>query len=172
MQRSGFTIVEIIITITIMGILLTLTVVSLSNNQMRSRDEERKADIESIALHLESYYNDGNDATGSGNFIARYPHSAFLATEASIKLFLPDADSKIFIAPGATSITSSLIPATNAVQSASGVAPAPTIDQYVYQPINSNGALCQTTLDECRKFNLFYRLEGDETVYMVTSKNQ
>ena len=53
MLRRGFTIVELIITITIMGILLVLAVVNVSGTQAQARDDERKADVESISLNLE-----------------------------------------------------------------------------------------------------------------------
>lgn len=38
MERRGFTIVELIITITIMGILLTLAVVNVGTTQLNARD--------------------------------------------------------------------------------------------------------------------------------------
>ena len=87
-----------------------------------------------------------------------------------IKLFLVDADLASFTAPGKTDPYQTLVTATNAVQSATGVLPQPTKDQYVYQPIDSNGNLCNDY--DCRKYNIYYRTEKDNTVYMVTSKNQ
>ena len=63
MRRRGFTIIELVITITIMAILLTLGVVSLSGTQKNARDSERKSDISTIALNLESYYLSGTDSS-------------------------------------------------------------------------------------------------------------
>lgn len=85
---------------------------------------------------------------------------------------LPDADSKSFTAPGQTDPAASFIPATNAVQTTAGVLPQPTISTYVYQPLKSDGTLCSYDSEECRKFNIYYRLEADDTVHMVTSKSQ
>jgi len=174
MQRRGFTIVEIIITITIMGILLSLTVVTLGNNQLRARDEERKADIESIALNIESYYRNVQE----GIFMSggTYPGTAYI-TPSSIPVILPDIDPKSVRTPGVTADQpASLIPATNATQTTSGVSPQPTISTYVYQPITQAGAICDDpfmiTTGECRKFNLYYMLEADNSIHMVTSKNQ
>lgn len=167
MYRRGFTVVELVIVITIMGILLVLGVVNLRGAQANARDEERKTDIESISLHLENFYLSGTDGSTA---VGDYPPTTL--TGAAIQTSLRDADMKSFTAPGAASLAASFIPATNTVQTTAGVLPQPTISQYVYQPLQADGTLCTTTAQECRKFNLFFRLETDNLVYMVTSKNQ
>jgi len=63
MNRRGFTIVELIITISIMAILLTLGTISLSDSQANARDSERKTDINTIALHLETFYISGTNSS-------------------------------------------------------------------------------------------------------------
>lgn len=337
MTRRGFTIVELIITITIMGILLTLAVINVSSTQMNARDDERKADAEALSSSLEAYYGSGPTSTmpsitnlitnpsfetnttswilncngGSGavsneqkytgslslkftpsttsgftgicvspapgNNGDQYTFSAYvyspttqninlaadgygastyasigpnwqrmsatgtkinnnalyvraqnptgqpfyvdsvmvtksdtlypyadgtyygwgwsgaahgststgpaikigepgsypntsLTTPALLKLFLTDINQKSTLPPGQTNAATSFVTATNAVQTAAGVAPQPTKDQYVYQPIDSNGALCGNY--DCRKYNIYYRLENNSTVYRITSKNQ
>ncbi|MDB5160412.1 MAG: putative Type secretion system protein [Candidatus Saccharibacteria bacterium] len=174
MTRRGFTIVELIITITIMGILLTLAVVNIGSTQMNARDEERKADIEAIASNLEAFYTGGTD--GTVNF-ARYPSLGLIGPATTITTSLRDANIKSFLPPGTTDVTQTFLASTNAgslpaIQTTAGVLPQPTKDQYVYQPIKSDGTLCASGDIDCRKFNLFYRLEADNTVYKVTSKNQ
>ena len=168
MKQRGFTIVELIITITIMAILLALGVVNLTGTQVSARDSERKTDIENISLHLETYYNSGTDGS---TVIGRYPSvdatTGLIGHETTL---LRDIDKNSFIAPDKT--TTSLIAATNNTQTTSGVTPQPTIDQYVYQPIQGDGTLCTLASQECRKYNLYYRLEADNTVNLLTSKNQ
>jgi prepilin-type N-terminal cleavage/methylation domain-containing protein len=164
MNRRGFTIVELIIVITIMAILLVLAVVNLRGTQISARDDERKTDTESIALNLEIYYN--NSAYSASSAI-RYPSTGLIGAETTN---LPDIDPRVLTTPGATS--SSLVAATNAVQTVAGVTPQPTTAQYVYQPIDGTGALCVGGATQCRKFNLYYRLEANNTVYMRMSKNQ
>ena len=182
MMRRGFTVVELLITITIMGILLTLAVVNLTTTQMNGRDAQRKTDIDAIANNLEIYYKEGGD-NPAVTVIGRYPSTAMLigseaTVEAAVRQNIRDVDFKILAAPGvATStspnITASFIAATNSTQTTTGVAPQPTTSQFVYQPLQANGQLCTSdTAQECRKFNLYYRLEADNTVYTVTSKNQ
>lgn len=170
MMRRGFTIVELIITITIMGILLTLAVISLASTQTNARDAERKSDVETLALNLENFYNNGDASSTS---VGKYPSTALVASgETSVRASLPDIDMKSVMAPGSTSVASTFVAATNNVQTTIGITPIPTTSQYVYQPIQADGTLCTTGAQECRKFNIFYRLEGDNTIYMVTSKHQ
>ncbi len=171
MMRRGFTVVELLITITIMGILLILAVVNLTSSQVNGRDSERKGDIEAISSNLESYYNEGSDLTSN---IGRYPSTALPNGGATTaQQMLRNIDTKSLIAPGASDVASSFIAATNTTQTTAGVAPQPTTSQYVYQPLQADGSLCtDDAAQECRKFNLYYRLESDNTVYMVTSKNQ
>lgn len=182
MNRRGFTIVELLIVITVMGILLTLAVVNLRDSQINGRDAERKADIESIATHLESFYNSG---TNNSSVIGRYPSTALISSDASHLIeVLRDADIKSFIAPNtedndndhnehavATFIAADCLGAT-CTQTTAGVNPQPTINTYVYQPLQSDGSLCTTESQECRSYNLFYMLELDQSIVMVKSKNR
>ena len=165
MSKRAFTIVELIITITIMGVLMILAVVSINATQVRARDDERKTDIEAIATALESYYNVGDDSASQYN---RYSSTALASSESSIRSYLRDINMQSVMAPGEETI--SLVAATNSTQTTTGISPQPTYSQYVYQPINSAGSRC--TSGECRKYNLYYRLETDNTVYKYTSKNQ
>ena len=169
MKRRGFTIVELIITITIMGILLTLAIVNVGTTQAKARDNERKGDIDAISSALEDFYTSGT--TGTTNF-ARYPSQDINVSTTAITTNLRDTNLKSFMAPGITNPMTTFIAATNAVQSTTGVLPQPTKDQYVYQPIKSDGTICAVGDIDCRKFNLYYRLESDTLVYQVMSKNQ
>ena len=170
MKSRGFTIVELVIVITIMGILLTLAVVNITATQVNARDTKRSSDTASIANSLETFYKNG---TSTSTSVGRYPSTALLASaETSIKAFLPDIDLAVVTAPGAPNVGASFIPATNAVQTEVGVLPQPTIAQYVYQPIQADGTLCTTESQECRKFAIYYRSEIDNTVKKIISKNQ
>ena len=60
MTRRGFTIVELVITITIMGILLTVAIVNLNATQANGRDAERRGDGESHAINIECYNTNEN----------------------------------------------------------------------------------------------------------------
>jgi prepilin-type N-terminal cleavage/methylation domain-containing protein len=57
-QESGFTIVELLIVIVVIGILAALVLNTFQGVQARARDTERTTDINSVHTHLEVYYND------------------------------------------------------------------------------------------------------------------
>lgn len=55
-KQRGFTIVELLIVIVVIGILAALVIVTFSGIQQRARDTERRTDINAIQGHLEAYY--------------------------------------------------------------------------------------------------------------------
>lgn len=57
---AGFTMVEVIIVLVIIGILVVLIVSNLQAVQAKSRDSTRRNDIDNISASLESCYNDKN----------------------------------------------------------------------------------------------------------------
>lgn len=67
-MKRGFTLVELLVTITIIGILTSVGLSTFTSAQKKSRDVRRKNDLASIAKALEVYYNDHNrypaDETG------------------------------------------------------------------------------------------------------------
>jgi len=170
MKQRGFTLVEVLVTVAIMVILLTLAVVNISSTQVSQRDSERAAEITAIANNLETFYKTG---VNTSTVLGRYPSTALLASGAtSIKAFFPYIDMETVTAPDAASVAASFIPATNSVESTSGVSPQPTVTQYVYQPIQTDGSLCTAETQDCRRFALFYRTEVGDTVIKVSSKHQ
>lgn len=174
MIRRGFTVVELVITITIMGILLTLAVVSVNATQANGRDAERKADAESLAMHLERYQSSKNSAIAYSG--VSYPGTTYLTT-ANIATYLPDLQPSIARAPGVADTAGvSIAAATNTTQTVDGVTPQPSKsnDVYVYQPLTATGTLCTdpASTGECRRFNLYYYQEVDGSVKMISSKAQ
>lgn len=165
-RRSGFTLIELLITITIMVILLTFAVVSLRGNQASTRDEERKTDVGVVAQQLEDYYRSGSDPSSTYK-AGQYPPTDFVNSEANLLIALRDIDKRVLRAPNVADASpmSFTIAATNAV-------PNPDTSTYVYQPLTSTGAICQTAAQECRKFILYYKLEGSGTTQTISSKNQ
>lgn len=162
-RQAGFTVVELIITITIMVILLALGVVNLRSAQANARDEERKTDISNIALYMEGRYVRNN-----GSYL---DYTTVDAPTDFASFNFSTIDHNNLRAPGVEAPNYSLIPASNAIETTTGVLPQPTESQYVYQPIYTAGVRCGS-VGICRKFNLYYREEVTGTVRMVTSKNQ
>jgi prepilin-type N-terminal cleavage/methylation domain-containing protein len=57
MKRPAFTLIELLITIAIIGVLTGLASVSYAGIQKRSRDAQRKNDLSLVKIYLSTYYN-------------------------------------------------------------------------------------------------------------------
>jgi prepilin-type N-terminal cleavage/methylation domain-containing protein len=55
-KTSGFTIIELLIVIIIIGILATLVIVTRNGIRQKGRDTERKTDVDTIQSQLEAYF--------------------------------------------------------------------------------------------------------------------
>jgi len=55
-RSSGFTIVELLIVIVVIGILATLVIVTFSGIQQKGRNSQRQTDINALQSHVEAYY--------------------------------------------------------------------------------------------------------------------
>ncbi len=64
--QAGFTIIELLIVIAIIGILATLVLTNFQGAQAKGRDTTRKSDINSIYQKLEEYHNE-NGGYPDGN---------------------------------------------------------------------------------------------------------
>lgn len=70
-QRDGFTIVELIVVITIIAILAGIVFVAYPGYQMRTRDNERKNDLSQAASALGAYALQKNTFVGAGSGCGR-----------------------------------------------------------------------------------------------------
>jgi len=57
-KNSGFTLMELLIVMAILGLLATIGLGSFRSSQMKGRDAQRKSDLGQIQKALEMYYND------------------------------------------------------------------------------------------------------------------
>jgi type II secretion system protein G len=58
--QQGFTLLELLIVIVIIGILALIIVPGLASGPKRARDAQRKSDMRAVKNALETYYNDNN----------------------------------------------------------------------------------------------------------------
>lgn len=71
-NKSGFTLVELMVSMIILGILVAMGIGTFTTTQKKSRDSKRKNDIRQISVSLEAYYNDIGHypyADGNGNMM-------------------------------------------------------------------------------------------------------
>lgn len=199
LKRAGFTLVEIVVVMVIMGILLTVTVVNLVGSQVNARDEERKSDMESLARALETRYTTGNRRVtapllGAGSYPATV-EMLHIMGGASGSVLTPDVIAGGYVAdalPGATNATltspaSSTMDlklingsciASGAAENMTTITSAAagcigTTGKYgiYYESINASGNICNGT-DTCVRFNLYCRMEKDGTLVTIRSKRQ
>lgn len=54
-SKNGFTLIEVLVVITIIGILMSILVLNFEESRKRARDNVRKSDLKSVQLALEVY---------------------------------------------------------------------------------------------------------------------
>ncbi len=69
LNQKGFTIIELLVVIVIIGILVALTLPNLFSAQARGRDTDRKNELKNLQTRLETYFGD-NDFYPSGDIAA------------------------------------------------------------------------------------------------------
>ncbi len=103
MQRKGFTLIEVLTVIIIIGILSTLTVYVYNSSLIRSRDYQRLTDMQTIKNGLEQFYLDARHYPLMGEndeklTIAKLQLDKSLASDCPASD--PQAKEEEFLAPG------------------------------------------------------------------------
>lgn len=87
-KQEGFTIVELLIVIVVIGILAALVITTFSGIQRRARDTERQTDIKAIHNIVEAYYAD----------------NGYYPTLTVLQAGLPGLDDEALVPPGNTPV--------------------------------------------------------------------
>lgn len=139
-KQTGFTIVELLIVIVVIGILAALVITTFAGIQKKARDTERTTDIKAIHAQLEAYYAQNG----------RYPTNANLDADATwVKDNLKGLDPEALEDPKGAS---------------NDLAGAPAANVYSYAELPAgcdNPALGGGT--ECTSYTLTATLEGGGT---------
>jgi prepilin-type N-terminal cleavage/methylation domain-containing protein len=95
-KQKGFTLLELLIVIVIIGILIALVLPNLINGPIRARDVRRKEDLNSISSGLEQYYNDNQSypsaltALTAGDYLKTIPQDPKVPNLGAPSFILPD----------------------------------------------------------------------------------
>lgn len=163
-KSGGFTLIEVIIVITVLSILLTMVAFMAYQSLPRSRDTERQNDIASIARRLEQAYA-AQEVGGPS-----YPSTTQLLNDiANGNGTVARLGTEAIRAPKASA--SSVVAATSNSLSTPKGAGSPILNDYVYQPLTNTNALCTGT-SICVRFFLYYRTETDGIVMITKSMHQ
>ena len=145
-KEQGFTIVELLIVIVVIGILAALVVTTFSGIQKKGRDSERKTDIGAVHSQLEAYH-----ATNG-----RYPTNANLDDDAWVGANLKGLSTDALADP-------------KAADNNPGGAVAANVYAYVEAPGGCDNDAATATAD-CASYVLTATLEEAGT-YAKTSLN-
>ena len=96
-KSKGFTIVELLIVIVVIGILATLVIVTFTGIQQKARDSKRKTDINALDSHVEAFY-------ASYGF---YPTLADLQTSSFLSTYLKGFDPSALTDPKGGAVAAS-----------------------------------------------------------------
>lgn len=147
--QSGFTIIELLIVIAIIGILAGLVLNNFQGAQAKARDTQRRTDINNVHAKLEEFYNDNGG----------YPNEDLTAT------LLAGVDAEALNDVDGTAIVESYTTSTTAPT----LSPANT-NEYAYGGYGCESAT-STVGDFCTKYVLKTFLEKDTAGFTKNSLN-
>lgn len=155
-NTRGFTIVELLIVIVVIGILAAITVVAYNGIQNRARNTERQTDIQAIHKALEMYYIDHGNYPKQGGVagmdMVNYPVDALKLPRNAI------------ITPDAATGTQNSIRET---QYGNGM----LTSHYGYRALTATGEACWAGSHICTTYTLWYKNDGESTARSLRSLN-
>jgi len=135
-RNQGFTIVELLIVIVVIGILALLVITTYSGIQAKARNSKRTSDVKSLQTHLEAFFQDNG----------YYPSNGDLNSSSWLTTNMKGLDQNALSDPSSGGSKT--------------IASAPAAKVYAYQPLNSSGTSCESDDTTCSKYTLTATYEG------------
>jgi len=150
-RYRGFTLVELIVVIAVIGILATVAVVGLGRYQADTRDAKRATSVAAISEALEKYY----DQNGEYPSCSKVTAAGTTVSQATLQGISPST----LVAPQAPASTdNSLSCATLSIDGT---------DLFQY---TGDGSTACTGTASCLKYTLSYKKEADQSIVSVQSR--
>lgn len=137
-RQQGFTIVELLIVIVVIGILAALVITTFTGIQQKARNTERQTDIKALHGQVEAYYAQNG----------KYPTLANLNDGTWRTANMKGLDAEALKDP------------KGAAQTLAGTAAA---NVYSYAVSASDGSACDNTTTDCAQYTLTATYEGGGT---------
>lgn len=138
-KQNGFTIVELLIVIVVIGILAALVITTFTGIQQKARNTERETDIKALYGQVEAYYANSN---------GKYPTLANMNDASWRTTNMKGLDQEALKDPKGAAATLSATAGANA---------------YSYAVTASDGSACDNTTKDCAQYTLTATFEGGGT---------
>ena len=145
-RQEGFTIIELLIVIVVIGILAALVITTFSGIQQKARNTERTTDIKALSSQLEAYYTQNTNSS--------YPTLANMNDPAWRSTNVKGLEAEAIKDPRDTSATPVLVA-------------TPTDNRYSYAVLPAG---CDNSATPCTSFTLTAKAEGGADI-VKTSLN-
>ena len=137
-RNQGFTIVELLIVIVVIGILALLVITTYSGIQAKARNSKRQTDVQAVQTQLEAYFAQNG----------HYPS-------------LTDMNSSSWLTTNMKSLDVGAL--KDPQGSSSTLASSAAAKVYSYAVTNSSGTSCESDDTTCAQYTLTATLEGGGT---------
>lgn len=145
-KQQGFTIVELLIVIVVIGILAGLVITTFTGIQQKARDTERQTDIKAMHGQMEAYYAENG----------RYPTLADMNDATWRAANVKGLDAATLQDPKGSAQT-----LVSSVQA----------NAYAYEVAASDDTACDNVATDCGKYTLTATLESGGTYFAKSNLN-
>lgn len=146
-RNQGFTIVELLIVIVVIGILALLVITTYSGIQAKARNSKRQSDVKSLQTQLEAYFSQNG----------YYPSLTDLNTGTSATA----ADPSTWAATNMKSLDQNALVDPSNPKASKQLKGSAQANWYSYAPLASDGTSCDTANSTtCAQYTLTATYEG------------
>lgn len=155
-KQKGFTIVELLIVIVVIGILAAIVIVAYNGIQTQAHDTHRVSDVDQVKKFMELYYVKHGYYPGSGNITDGNASTAL--SSGPLRGLSPEA----LRGPDASASTVSSWGQWGGSVTSDGM-------NYSYKTFYADDTNCTGLTEECTKYQIYYRTDSDGSYKVIRS---